>query len=378
MTHSRLRLSQLVWNDALRCLPEALEKAGYHEDWCSQLSVPLKQIPANLMLPALERLTREPTPANRLGRVFALSHWAPLEGVLPTSLLENLQAAGVLQERQGLFASTVDLAPASGFYLASDRAWGPARGPDSVYSPGLDSFAMCRWTPRWKVDSALDLGTGSGIQALVTTSGAQRVEGFDINPRALDFAAFSARLNGSHATFHHSDLYSAAAGKRYDLIVSNPPWVPTPEDIELYRGGGSSGEILSQRICQGLSQHLTPTGRAALYLEYPQFKGQNFFDRVRQWLGAGPWGLALIHRRHYTTLEYVAGHTSGHIRADLDFERWMESYESQDIVGVSAGLLLVFRSQTDWQAQRDQDFPLNYQGDAVQVWLDSVTPQNKS
>ena len=253
MTHSRLRLNQLTWHDSLRALPEALEQAGYHEDWCSQLSAPLSQIPANLMLPALERLTREPTSANRLGRVFALSHWAPLQGLLSPSLMEGLQAAGVLQERQGLFASTIDLAPASGYYLASDRAWGPARGPDSVYSPGLDSFAMCRWTPRWKVDSALDLGTGSGIQALVTASGAQRVEGFDINPRALDFAAFSARLNGSKATFQQSDLYSAAAGKTYDLIVSNPPWVPTPEDIELYRGGGTSGETLSQRICQSLS-----------------------------------------------------------------------------------------------------------------------------
>ena len=99
---------------------------------------------------------------------------------------------------------------------------------------------------------------------------------------------------------------------------------------------------------------------------------------MRQWLGAGPWGLALLHRRHYTTLEYVAGHTSAHLRADLDFERWMESYESNQIEGVSAGLLFVFRSQTDWQAQRDQDFPLEYQGDTVQAWLDSVTPQNKS
>ncbi len=375
MIHSRLRLDKLNWIDGLQALPEALRQAGYHEAWATSLSTPLRHIPTNLMHLALLKQTREPGPANLLGRVFALSCWAPLQGVLTDSLLLTLQQAGVLRERQGLHASTVDLAPAGGLYLASDRAWGPAHGPDSVYSPGLDSYAMCRWTPRWKVESALDLGTGSGIQALVTAGNAQHIEGFDINERALTFATFSARLNSKPAVFTRSDLYTAAAGKKYDLIVSNPPWVPTPEDIELYRGGGGSGEILSERICRGLNEHLNPGGRAALYLEYPQFRGQHLFERVRQWLGPGPWGLALLHRRHYTTLEYVAGHTSPHLRADLDFERWMESYESNRIEGVSASLLIILRSSRDWQVERDGVFPHTYQGETVQAWLDNPQAQ---
>jgi len=373
--HSRLRLDKLSWVDGLQALPEVLHRLGYHEAWASQLSAPLVNIPNNLMHPALLKQTREPGPANLLGRVFALSCWAPLQGVLPDSLMRLLQEAGVLRERQGLHASTVDLAPAGDCYLASDRAWGPAPPPDCVYSPGIDSYAMCRWTPRWKVGSALDLGTGSGIQALVTAGNAESIEGFDINPRALTFAGFSARLNGKKAVFRHSDLYAGAACKKYDLIVSNPPWVPAPEDIELYRGGGGNGEVLSERICRGLSEHLNPGGRAALYLEYPHFRGQHLFDRVRTWLGAGPWGLALLHRRHYTTLEYVAGHTSPHLRADLDFERWMESYENNGIEGVSASLLLILRSDRDWQVERDGTFPHTYQGDTVQAWLENPQGQ---
>ena len=371
MTHSRLRLDKLNWIDGLQALPEALQQAGYHEAWATQLTAPLANIPTNLVHQALLKQTRETSPANLLGRVFALSYWAPLQGILPEPLLQTLQEAGVIRERQGLHASTVDLAPAHGLYLASDRAWGPHHGPDSVYPPGLDSYAMCRWTPHWKVGSALDLGTGSGIQALVTAGNAEHIEAFDINPRALTFASFSARLNSKKAVFQHSDLYQAAQGKKYDLIVSNPPWVPAPEDIELYRGGGGSGEILSERICRGLNQHLNPDGRAALYLEYPQFRGQHLFERVRQWLGPGPWGLALLHRRHYTTLEYVAGHTSPHLRADLDFESWMESYEANGIEGVSASLLLILRSHHDWQLERDGVFPHTYHGPTIQAWLDN-------
>jgi hypothetical protein len=371
MSHSRLRLSGLEWHDALKGLPEVLDTHGYHEEWSNRLARQLSKIPGNLMHQALIKQTREPSPANLLGRVFGLSYWAPLRGVLPDSLLATLETAGILRERDGQHASTVDLAPVSGKYLVSDRFWGPPLGPGCVYAPGLDSLAMCRWTPAWRVESALDLGTGSGIQAVITAGGATQVEGFDINPKALQLAAFSARLNGSPATFHHSDLYAAAAGKKYDLILSNPPWVPAPEDLETYRGGGTSGEILSQRICQGLRQHLNPGGRAALYLEYPRFKGQHLFDRVRSWLGPGPWGLALLHRQHYTALEYVAGHTAAHLRADLDFERWMESYESNGIEGVSAGMLFILPAQQDWQMERDGVFPLSYKGDVVQQWLES-------
>ena len=371
MSHSRLRLSGLEWQDALKGLPEVLDACGYHESWSNQLALGLTQIPGNLMHQALLKQTSEPSPANLLGRVFGLSYWAPLHGVLSNDVLETLGRAGILREREGQHASTVDLAPVGGKYLVSDRAWGPHLGPDSVYAPGLDSLAMCRWTPRWKVESALDLGTGSGIQAVVTAGGAGRVEGFDINPKALQLAAFSARLNGSPASFHHSDLYAAAAGKKYDLILSNPPWVPAPEDIETYRGGGASGEILTQRICEGLRQHLNPGGRAALYLEYPRFKDQHLFERVRCWLGPGPWGLALLHRRHYTALEYVAGHTAGHLRAEVDFQSWMESYESNGIEGVSAGMLFILPAQSDWQMERDGVFPLTDQSQVVEQWLQS-------
>ena len=371
MSHSRLRLGKLSWAEGLQALPEALHRAGYDEAWATRLTSPLSNIPGNLMHQALLKETRDPSPANRLGRVFGLSYWAPLQGVLPDELLIALQEAGVLREREGQHASTVDLAPAGGLYLACDRAWGPHNSPESVYPPGIDSYAMARWTPRWKVDSALDLGTGSGIQALVTAGNAENINAFDINPKALDLAAWSARLNGKRAHFQHSDLYGAAESRKYDLIVSNPPWVPAPEDIELYRGGGGSGEVLSERICRGLDQHLNPGGKAALYLEYPHFKDQHLFDRVRRWLGPGPWGLALLHRRHYSTLEYVAGHTSPHLRADLDFERWMESYESHGIVGVSASLLFILRSQHDWQIERDGVFPHTYQGESVQAWLDN-------
>ncbi len=352
MNFSRVRSKQLIALDKPAEFLDRLAQAGYHETMTGELSLKVRRIPHRLMGAALLRECRGSSPPMVMARLWALSQWverAPVEAVLGGSCLEQLMSHGLVQQRGELVAASVDLCPVQGMWLASDRQWGgQGYQSDAVYAPGLDSLFMARWTPRWPCKRVLDLGTGSGIQALVTTS--SDVQGFDINPRALEFARFNAHLNGcqQRATFRESDLYAAAQGQRYDLILSNPPWVPAPPgETEWFRGGGSSGEDLVERICRGLGDHLEADGRAALYVEYPEYQGQNYLDRVRRWLGPGQWGLALLPRMHYTTVEYVAGQTVDHFQPEADFERWCNSYEEQGIIGVSAGLMAVIRGATE-------------------------------
>ena len=73
----------------------------------------------------------------------------------------------------------------------------------------------------------VDLGTGSGIIAtmLALECPAARLTAVDISPAALDVARTNARRLGAGIDFRESDWYSALEGERFDLIVSNPPYV---------------------------------------------------------------------------------------------------------------------------------------------------------
>lgn len=74
---------------------------------------------------------------------------------------------------------------------------------------------------------ALDMGTGSGAiaVALAHTRPDAAVTALDVSPAALDVARGNADLNQARVAFLHSDWYGAVAGRRFDLIVSNPPYI---------------------------------------------------------------------------------------------------------------------------------------------------------
>ncbi len=137
-----------------------------------------------------------------------------------------------------------------------------------LFAGSLDSWLADE--PR----SVLDLCTGSGaiaIQAAIAFADAQ-VDGVDIEPSAFALAQRNIVLNevGSQVTVHLGDLYTPVAGKRYDLIVTNPPYVNAASMTLLpaeYRNepilalaGGGDGMDLVRRIIAGAAQHLNPNG----------------------------------------------------------------------------------------------------------------------
>ncbi len=78
---------------------------------------------------------------------------------------------------------------------------------------------------RDRVDTALDLGTGCGIQALHLDAHCGSIVATDTNPRALALAAATATLNDMTWDLRAGSLFEPVAGERFDLIVSNPPFV---------------------------------------------------------------------------------------------------------------------------------------------------------
>lgn len=124
------------------------------------------------------------------------------------------------------------------------------------------------------VESVLDLCTGSGCLAILASRAFPNaeVDAVDISRDALDVAARNVADYGleDRVTLHRGDLFGPIGDKRYDLIISNPPYVDAEGMADLPREcraepklafyGGADGLDLVRRILGEAAQHLTPGG----------------------------------------------------------------------------------------------------------------------
>jgi release factor glutamine methyltransferase len=117
----------------------------------------------------------------------------------------------------------------------------------------------------------LDLCTGSGVLTVAAAqAGAGEVTAVDVSRRAVWTARINAWRHGVRVQALRGDLFAAVAGRRFDLIVSNPPYLPSPSDELPDRGparaweAGADGRALLDRICSQAPSHLRPGGSLLL------------------------------------------------------------------------------------------------------------------
>jgi release factor glutamine methyltransferase len=137
--------------------------------------------------------------------------------------------------------------------------------PEGVYSPSDDSFLMVDAIAKLPVDGleVLDVGTGSGILGLFCAMRGGRVTLTDIDEAALQHAKKAANMLRLEVRTVLSDMFSKVQGK-FDLILFNPPYLPSSKIDDLTVDGGRSGTELSKRFLSGLPTHLKTNGTALL------------------------------------------------------------------------------------------------------------------
>lgn len=326
--------------------------------------------------PARRILTRLEDPAATLLDLFTLGARIPraqVEAALPALGVEGAQRLGLLEADGEGPDSPVralwELAPYSAqddlgeieWWIASDLselATDAPLGPEHVLGVGGASLTLARITPRERVGSVLDLGCGGGIQALHASRHAERVVATDLSERALGVAAFNAALNGIDLELRQGSLLEPVAGERFDLIVSNPPFVITPRTLEdadttwTYRDGGRAGDALLEELLQSLPAHLAPGGTAVMLGNWEIREGEDWDAHPRRWLqGASADGVDawVLQREREDPAQYAetwirdGGITSRDPRWPALMSAWLDDFAGRGVAGIGFGYLLLRR-----------------------------------
>ncbi len=133
-----------------------------------------------------------------------------------------------------------------------------------VYEPQEDSFLLEKYVKKYALGRVLDLGTGSGIQAVAAAQNklVREVISVDINPDAVKQSQESVTKNKyKKIQVLVSNLFSNVEGK-FDVIIFNPPYLPQDKDIEdaaLY--GGKKGWEISEKFFSQAAKFLAPNGK---------------------------------------------------------------------------------------------------------------------
>lgn len=233
-----------------------------------------------------------------------------------------------------------------------------------VLGVGGASTTLAGITVRQPVGRVLDLGTGSGIQALHAAQHATSVTVTDRNPRALQCARLTLALSGAAAPdAREGSLFEPVRGEAYDLIVSNPPFVISPGARFTYRDGGMGGDDLCRTLVEGAAEHLTDGGYCQLLANWQHVAGQDWRDRVAGWVpqGCDAW---IIQREVQDVTQYAelwlrdGGDHQGDPQAYAErYDAWLDEFAARRTTAVGFGWITLRKSGADRPAVIAEEWP---------------------
>lgn len=336
-----------------------------------------------------------PQPASRLAEAF------------PRTGLEGLARLGLLAEEDAHADGTAalrpraDLRPHEGddiglVWVASDLgSHYAAKALDAEYVLGVGqaSLTLARSIVRTSARSALDLGTGCGIQIFHLLHHCERVTATDLSERALNYTAFNLLLNADRLRLRGDDgeprvrlllgsLLEPVEGESFDLVVSNPPFVITPRNARTdssrytYRDGGLPGDRLVAELVRSLPRVLEPGGVAQLLGNWEIVGDEPWDTAPRAWAasaqtaevspeaeadrdspnrGVDAW---FIQREETDTLQYALTWLSDAVRSwdagaqEAALAEYRDDFASRGVTRVGFGLVLLRRPRGPEDAWR--------------------------
>lgn len=341
----------------LRSLYDCLKAADYTEAKISEL-LQVESL-QHIEPTRLHYYDRHRLPQDALGdliRLFQLRVALPevrLREIFGAELFLALRNLGVLILRRENWAARIDIFDVAGLYIATDHRYMVLPEDQQVdESPvmyiGMDSMGLVHTAPHYAVDRVLDLCCGSGIQGIVASRYANQVVSVDINPRAIRFSRFNAQLNGiNNIEFRSGSLYEAVPGEKFDTVLANPPFVPSPTSGFRFRDGGANGEEILRAIVEGSANHLQPDGQLFIVTDLVDIV--DYEAKLEQWwLGGAAHKLVLGTADRDDILFSVPhshaafGQTFEQYNQELD--KWVDNFHNAGLTAVNFGYILLKRT----------------------------------
>jgi methylase of polypeptide subunit release factors len=294
------------------------------------------------------RLADDHGAAATLAKLFRLT--------LPVSLADATRALAPLQpsalaelDLAAVDGDTVEprvrIAAYEGIVLVSDPL-DPA-SQSFVAGPNAAATRVDRLTIRRPVARTLDLGTGAGTQALRAARHSDHVVGVDVNERAIELARLNAELNGvANVELRRGDWLEPVAGERFDLIVSNPPYVVSPETELLYRDGNLVADDVTRMLVTEVPAYLEEGGVAQVMGNWGHAADADWRGPVESWI-AGSGCDALLLRFPRDDLVSYAGAWNSELLSQgvgpyVDaVDRWLDYYAREGIEKIAAGMVVL-------------------------------------
>lgn len=351
-----LHLDKLSTISALRAVLERHGFIGNAVVTALGSALPLGKSHMRDDMPLYLRRVAAPTPINTLVKLFVLDRsvdesraaaaLAPLD-------LDDLVELGLIEHGPRGVKATLRLSVHEGLVLAHD-AYDEARKtlrPDHVLDVNPTTMTLSHLTVRRQVASALEIGTGCGVLALLASRHAGRVVATDTNARALNLASFNAAINGiANVEWRLTSLFDGLDGERFDLVFCNPPYVISPDSQYIFRDGGRRGDTLCEEIVRRVPEFLNHGGFATVLINWAIRKQQEWHAPLTRWVegnGCDSW-LMLSAAQDPETYAAIWNRSRDRETYAAGLDRWMRYFDELDLQAIGLGAVVLRRSDASW------------------------------
>ena len=358
-------LSPLSPEDSLR-LRAFFENAGYTEPSLRK-HLGAAELPSRHLrnVPRLLDRTSAPSTLNTLLRWFWLflpQNAEEAASFIPEDILPLLLQSRLIERTGDTLAPRAMLLHIEGFLVASDHSSAiDNKQSEMVLWPNPTSKFLARFAVRRPSRATLDLGTGSGILSLGAAKYSDTVVATDLTQRSIDCARFNAALNGvTNIEFAVGDCFAPVAGRKFDLILSNPPFFITPQTDLLFCENPMDLDGLCRRLVKEAPAYLNEGGYMEMLCEWAQIEGQPWEERVAEWLegiGCDAWVMKGLTQDP----EEYAQHRVREISQDASqdaasYDGYMRYYRHRGVQAIHDGLI-VLRRRTGQNFIRIEEVP---------------------
>ena len=294
-----------------------------------------KLLPADSPLLTACRLFDHGEPVE--GKAALLLFGSDLLGLMRIGLLEGLGNDLVRS------AARID-ATDHGWFAFDHSAAMVAGKPDYVMGEGNSSRMLTALATGRKGERVLDLGAGAGWVTLRLAEKGCQVTAADLNERALGFARLNAKLSGLNGIeLVQGDRFEPLAGRKFDAIASNPPFVISPQNTFVFRDGGVRGDGFCESLVCQFPDHLEEGGIAVMIFNWFDTDPERWDERPLAWAKDRGCDVWLFRSDRHEPAEYafrwLRESGRGKSPASEEITAWTDYYRELGAVGINLGFL---------------------------------------